>query len=116
MGQGLFRVATKISNELEGEAVHALHSPNAKRERTKPGALSWGLVACKAEWRSSRAGDRVGPSAGGVYPIQGPYGPGLQASVAAAVRHRHRVLAARATARCSAVPGAPACLCVARGP
>lgn len=77
---------------------------------------SRGLVVCEAEWRSSRAGHRVGPEAGGVYPTQGPYGSGLPASVAAAVRHRHRVPAVPATARCSAVPGAPACLCAARGP
>lgn len=57
----------------------------------------------------------MGPSSGGVYPTQGPYRPGLPASLAAAARCRHRVPAARATARCSVVPGAPACLCAALG-
>lgn len=108
LGRGLLRGATKISNELErGSPCHTLPKCQARKEKNQ--GRSRGLVACEAGWRSSGAGDRVGPSAGGVYPTQGPYGPGLRASVAAAVRHRHRVPAARATARCSAVPGAPAC-------
>lgn len=41
-------------------------------------------MGCRAGWRSSLAGDRVGPSARCVYPTQGPYAPGLRASVAAA--------------------------------
>lgn len=72
-------------------------------------------------WRVKQSGGPLelgtgwGPRQEVFTPYRDPYGPGLQASVAAAVRHRHRVLAVRATARCSAVPGAPACLCAARG-
>lgn len=81
-----------------------------------PSGKEQNLERSRRGWRSSRAGDRVGPSVGGVYPIQGPYRPGLLASLAAAARCRHRVPVARATARCSVVPGAPACLCAAFGP
>lgn len=98
----------QVSNELErGSPCRTLPQVPSGKEQNRR------VVACRPGWRSSRAGDRVGPSVGGVYPTQGPYGPGLRASLAAAAHCRHRVPAARATARCSAVPGAPACLCAA---
>lgn len=115
MGWGLLWVVAKVSNELErGSPCHTLPQVPSGKEQNRE--RSRRVVACRPGWRSSRAGDRVGPSAGGVYPTQGPYGPGLPASVTAPARCRHRVPAARATARCSAVPGAPACLCAALGP
>lgn len=92
------------------------HTPQMPSGKEQNQGRSRGLMACEAGWRSSRAGHRVGPATGGVYPIQGPYWSGLPASVTAALRYRHRVPAVQATARCPAVPGAPACLCAARGP
>lgn len=102
-------VATKVSDELE--RVHA----KVPRGKQNPGALpepcgAWSRVAVL--W-SRGPGAVLGRRC---LPTRGPYRPGLPASAAAAACCRRRVAAAPAASRCSAVPGAPACLCAALSP